>query len=88
MPGLVALGVWNWVTCRQLLFARSALLAGSGGAEPRSTYSALVRASLGPIGVMVFEGALCVLMLGVCASMQIQARLRLEPSTPFEPITR
>ena len=38
----------------------------------RSAYSAVVEAALGNVGVLILEGSLCVSLVLVCASLQVQ----------------
>ena len=90
LPGLAALGLWNWWTCLQLLQSRAALARGASGLDPdsvgprRSTYSALVRVSLGARGERCFEVAMSAMMLGVCASLQIQGATLLAAVTGLD----
>ena len=72
VPGIVALGVWNWYTAWQLLSAREAT-PKEGLIGARSAYSAIVHASLGRGCVLLLEGSLCTVLIGVCASLQINA---------------
>ena len=82
VPGILALVTWNWYTAWQLLAARKAITRrgnhSPGSLMQRSAYSMLVHAALGTAGVLVLEGALVTVLLGVCASMQIQAAQLLE----------
>ena len=81
VPGILALVAWNWYTSWQLLAAREAARRGDQATpfvSQRSAYSTLVYAALGPGGVLVLEGSLVTVLLGVCAGMQIQAAQLLE----------
>lgn len=77
VPGIVALAAWNWYTSWQLLAAREDMARrgdqATSSVRQRSAYSTLVHAALGPAGVLVLEGSLVTVLLGVCASFQIQA---------------
>ena len=81
LPGLVLLGIWNWLTCLQLLEARAAVpVAMATGA---SSYSAVANAALGQVGVLLLEANLLLTLLGVCTAMQVQAAELLAACTPF-----
>lgn len=77
--GMVLIGAWNWYTSLQLVHCKRALandpsmwgLDDSQGL-PRSAYSALAFAVLGRPGLWLLEGSVLFVLLGVCASMQIQ----------------
>lgn len=78
-PGMVLIGVWNWYTSLQLVQCKRALAndpsmlgVGDPQGRPRSAYSALAFAVLGRPGLCLLEGSMLVVLLGVCASMQVQ----------------
>ena len=77
--GMVLIGVWNWYTSLQLVQCKRALASDPsmlGVADPqgrpRSAYSALAFAVLGRPGLYLLEGSMLLVLLGVCASMQVQ----------------
>ena len=78
VPGLLLLGLLNYLNCRQLLLARAALPATVAG---NSAYSAVVGAALGRAGVATFEGSICVTLVLVCASLQVQSAQLLAATT-------
>ena len=82
VPGMLLLGVWNFYTCHQLLRARAALPAKVQSA--RSAYSAVVEAALGNVGVLILEGSLCVSLVLVCASLQVQTAQLVAAPSGFE----
>ena len=76
---MVLIGVWNWYTSLQLVHCKRALAndpsmwdLGDPQGVPRSAYSALAFAVLGRPGLWLLEGSVLFVLLGVCASMQIQ----------------
>lgn len=86
-PGLLALGVWNWITCMQLVYARAALpppTIGAKGRAFRSTYSAVAYGAAGQVGIVLLEGSLSVMLTGVCASLQVQAAQLISASTDID----
>ena len=80
LPGLAVLVAWNWYTSFQLLACRA---AAGPLPQQRSAYSALAHAGLGKAGVYVLEGSLLLVLIGVCASMQIQSAQLLAAVAPF-----
>ena len=78
VPAMLLLGLWNWLTSRQLLEAYEAL----SDCERRGThtgYSAVAHAALGQGGVILFDLSISMLLTGVCSSMQVQAAHLVEP---------
>lgn len=77
VPAMCLLGLWNWITCKQLLEAYEAL--SSSETQTLMGYSAVVHAALGHGGVLLFDLMICTLLTGVCASIQVQAAHLVEP---------
>lgn len=78
VPAMCLFGLWNWITSRQLLKAYEALT----DYEAHGTltgYSAVVNAALGHGGVLLFDVLICMLLTGVCSSVQVQAAHLVEP---------
>ena len=82
VPGLVLLGAWNYYTSYQLIEARHAFERRGGNCGPmspgmqrasRSAYSALAYGALGRPGRLLLECGLISVLVGVCASLQMQA---------------
>jgi len=71
-PALVALALWNAYTAWQLLEC-----------APSGSFSDLARRTLGTLGVALLEGALLVVLLGVCVSFQLQAAMLIASITPI-----
>jgi len=84
LPGVVALVLWNGYTSYQLIACRDAVEVGGAATLQghRSVYSALAHIALGRAGVLVLEGSLVIVLLGACASMQIQAAQLLDATVP------
>lgn len=73
LPGLILLGLWNWTTSAQMLESRAAVDSKGSDYAARSGYSAIAYSAFGRFGVFVLESNLCVVLIGVCSSMQVQA---------------
>jgi amino acid permease len=72
VPAMCLLGLWNWITSKQLLEAYEAL-PDSERRGPRTGYSAIAHAALGHGGLLLFDISICMLLTGVCSSNQVQA---------------
>lgn len=72
MPAMCLFGLQNWITSRQLLEAYEAL-PDSETRGTRTGYSAVAHGALGDGGVLLFDVSICMLLTGVCSSMQVQA---------------
>jgi amino acid permease len=83
VPAMCLLGLWNWITSNQLLNAYEALSGSEIGTL--TGYSAVVHAALGHSGVLLFDTMICMLLTGVCSSIQVQVAHLVEPyvALPF-----
>lgn len=74
VPGMLALGLWNWWTSMQLLLVREALSSQAClDVNERSAYSAIVCSAFGRRGMHLLDSCMGVMLLGVCCALQIQA---------------
>lgn len=81
VPSMCLLGLWNWITSQQLLEAYEALPTSETRAS-RTGYSAVAHAALGDSGVLLLDVSVCLLLTGVCASMQVSAAHLMEEIVP------
>ena len=81
VPSMCLLGLWNWITSQQLLEAYEALPTSETRAA-RTGYSAVAHAALGDSGVLLLDVSVCLLLTGVCASMQVSAAHLVEEIVP------
>jgi amino acid permease len=81
VPSMCLLGLWNWITSQQLLEAYEALPTSEARAS-RTGYSAVAHAALGASGVLLLDVSVCLLLTGVCASMQVSAAHLVEEIVP------
>lgn len=72
VPAMCLFGLWNWTTCHQLVDAYETLI-GSKAPRTHTGYSAIAFAALGNGGILLLDTMLCMLLTGVCASIQVQA---------------
>ena len=90
---MVLIGLWNYYTSMQLVQCKRALandpstwaLGTPEGGVPRSAYSALALAVLGRPGLWLLEGSVLAVLIGVCASMQIQFAQFTSSFLPYVP---
>ena len=71
VPGMFLFALWNWVTSWQLLGAYEVLTEAEK--HSRTGYSAVAHAALGSGGVLLYDTLICMLLTGVCSSIQVQA---------------
>ena len=79
LPASPRLVAWNWYTSFQ---PRGGPRGGRPAAAAAQRVLALAHAGLGKAGVYVLEGSLLLVLIGVCASMQIQSAQLLAAVAP------